>query len=130
MNKVPDRVTIEQRGQIRLSSSIVINLHVNYIPNSLLISEACKNSCSQILIGQIISGDLSSLAITSKYLGGTAYDFTMTIEFGRPYIGQFSIQVDLNRSDIGRFFGTIPIDPLTINITPSYLAALNENEAL
>lgn len=38
-NQVPSRVTIEQTGQVRLSTSIVLNLRVNYIPNSLLLSQ-------------------------------------------------------------------------------------------
>ena len=126
LNSVPNRVSIELRGQIRLSSSIVLNLHVNYIPNSLLISEECKNSCSQILTGSIISGDKSSLGITSKYLGGSAYDFIMTIEFGKPYIGEFKIVVDIDRARIGKFFGNIPIDSASLDIKPSYLAAVTD----
>ena len=86
-NSVPSRVSISQTGQVRLSTSIVLNLRVNYIPASLLISHDCEDSCSQILTGTILSGDTSSLGITSHFLAGTAYDFTMTIEFGRPYMG-------------------------------------------
>lgn len=127
-NAIPNTISIIQTGQVRLSTSIVLNLRVSYIPNSLLIATECKDSCSQILVGTVTSGDSSTLGITSKYLAGTAYDFTLTIEFGRPYIGQFTIKVDINRNSVGKYFGAIPINPITIVVNPTYLAAVEQSK--
>ena len=54
----------------------------------------------------------------------------MTIEFGKPYIGEFKIVVDIDRARIGKFFGNIPIDSTSLDIKPSYLAAVSEKEGL
>lgn len=50
-------MTFETVGQIRMSSSIVINVKLNYFPASLLEANDCANKCNQILEGKIIEGD-------------------------------------------------------------------------
>lgn len=125
-NQIPSRITIEQTGQIRKSTSIVINIKINYLPNSLMMSNDCNNKCNQIIIGQIISGDSSSISITSQYIAGTSYSFALTVDFGRPYIGEFKIKIDMNKSVTSKYFGPIPIDSLNIDVKPLYLAAVEE----
>ena len=125
---VPTAVTFQQVGQVRMPTSIVINVNVNYIPQSLLYSTECSNSCSQILSTTIISGDTGAQSVTSKYVAGSYYMFTITVEFGRPYMGEFELQVRIKNS-LTQFFGGISISsPLVISVNPSYLAAVGEKD--
>lgn len=71
-------MTFETVGQIRMSSSIVINVKLNYFPASLLEANDCANKCNQILEGKIIEGD-NAVSIVSEYVLGTSYIFTVTI---------------------------------------------------
>ena len=105
----------------------MINVKINYLPNSLMMSADCNNKCNQIIIGQIISGDKSAISITSQYVAGTSYSFSLTVDFGRPYIGEFNIKVDLNKSLTSKYFGPIPIDSLNIDVKPLYLASVGGN---
>ncbi len=107
----PEKLRLTQIGQIRRSTSVVINLRLNYLPNSLIQSQDCANKCNQILVGTISSGDRSSVSITSEYLAGTRYLFTMTIEFGRTYIAKFTLNVNV-RSSLQKYFGGIGVEPL------------------
>jgi len=75
-----------------------------------------------------VSGDKSWLSITSQYLAGTSYIFTVTIEFGKPYIAAFTLKLAIN-SDMVKYFGSIPIENYDIAVQPAFLSALNEREA-
>lgn len=112
-------------GQIRRSSSVVINVRLNFLPAALLQSNDCNNRCNQILAVNITSGDRSSISISSEYLSGTNYIFVITIEFGRPYIGRFALNVNVN-SALTRYFGGISIQPLDLTVEPSFLAAVQD----
>ena len=125
-NTLPTSVNIIQTGVVRLGTSIVLNLRINYIPKSLLLGTECQNNCKQLLVGTITSGDTGSLAITSSYLAGTSYDFTMTIGFGRSYIGQFSIDVKFSPNAV-RYFGAISIAAATFTVNPAYLASVESS---
>lgn len=107
----PERVKLTQIGQIRQSTRVVINLKLNYLPNSLIQSQDCANKCNQILVGTITGGDRSSVSITSEYLSGTRYFFSMTIEFGRSYMAKFTLNINVN-SSLQKYFGGIGVEPL------------------
>lgn len=104
---------------------MVINLKLNYLPSSLLQSAECSDKCNQILNGVIISGDQNAVSITSEYIPGTRYIFSLTIEFGRPYIAKFRLSVRVNNS-VSKFFGGIGVQPLEINVEPSYLMSIQD----
>ncbi len=110
----PDRIEISQIGQIRRSTSVVVNIKINYLPESLIQAQECSNKCSQLLTGAIISGD-NALSITSEYLPGTRYMFTMTIEFGRSYMAQFKLKISINNSVL-KYFGGASISPLECSV--------------
>lgn len=110
-------------GQIRKSTSVTINVKINYMPSALLQSQECANKCSQILTGSITEGDRSSISITSEYLGGTKYIFTVTIEFGRPYIARFKLQIGI-ANNLLKYFGGLSAQPLEVTVEPSYLSAI------
>ncbi len=112
-------------GQIRKTSSVVINLKMNYLPQELSSSSDCANKCNQILVGSITNGDKSAISITSQYLAGTTYIFTVTVEFGKPYIAAFNLRVGIS-PDLLKYFGAIPIESYEIAIQPSYLSAVSD----
>lgn len=116
-------------GQIRKSSSVIINMKVNYIPPELSASTDCANKCNNIVVGTITSGDKSAISITSQYLAGTSYIFTITVEFGKPYIAAFTLHVGIN-PDLMKYFGAIPVESYDIAIQPSYLSSVVDSEAL
>lgn len=53
MNFRPNNVEMQLLGQVRKSSSISLNIRLNYMPESLLTSPDCSNKCNQVLTGQI-----------------------------------------------------------------------------
>lgn len=107
----PDKITFTQIGQIRKSTSIVLNLQLNYVPANLMASQDCSNKCNQILVGTIVDGDKSSISITSELLTATKNIFTMTIEFGRPYIAKFKISIAINPT-MTKYFTAYPVQPI------------------
>lgn len=84
------------------------------------------NKCGQVLTASIIEGDRSAISITSEYLGGTRYIFTVVVEFGRPYIAKFKLSVGVN-SSVSKYFGGIPVQGLDISVEPSYLMAVSQS---
>lgn len=124
----PDRVTLQRTGEIRKSTSIVLNIKLNYLPSSLLFSGDCANNCNQVLKASLVSGDRSAISIVSAFVVGTKYSFTVTVDFGRPYIGEFSISIGIDQSLVPKYFGSIPTDTLEFDVKPSYLAALRESD--
>ena len=59
------------------------------MPKTLIQSADCNNKCFNVLIGQIVSGDQSATSITSQYIPGSTYTFSVTVEFGKEYMGEF-----------------------------------------
>ncbi len=70
---------------------MVINIKIDYLPKNLLQSSDCNDRCSNVLDGQITGGDKNAVSIKSSYISGSIYTFSFEIEFGRPYIGQFTL---------------------------------------
>ena len=82
---------MRQTGQIRYSSKMVININLDYLPRRLIQSSDCNDRCSNVLDGKLTSGDMQAVSIKSSYLAGTTYSFSIEIEFGRSYIGKFTL---------------------------------------
>jgi cysteine-rich repeat protein len=126
---VPNQVAFQTMGQIRMSSSVVINLKLNYLPSELLASSDCSNQCNQFLTGAITSGDTSSISITSQYLPGSNYLFIVTVQFGKPLIAPFNLNVGINKNFM-KYFGSIPVQACNVAIQPSQLSAVSDVDTL
>lgn len=112
---LPTQLTILQTGQIRYSSKIVVNLKIDYLPKRLLQSSDCTDRCSNVLDGRIVSGDSKAVSIRSYFLAGTSFSFTMEIEFGRSYIGAFTLEVQISQVIATKYYGNIDTSqPLTV----------------
>lgn len=122
----PNSITITTVGQIRKSSSIVLNVKLNYFPDSLLESKECSNKCNQVLVGKVIQGDIP-VSITSEYIPGTSYTFALFLEFGRSYMGSFKLSVSVSNQYL-KYFGSIPVNNLEVDIQPSYLLAVADKD--
>ena len=70
---------------------MIVNIKLDYMPKELLQSPDCNDRCSNFLDGQLIGGDTKAISIKSSYLAGTSYSFSVEIEFGRTYIGSFTL---------------------------------------
>ena len=68
-------------------TSIILGVKLDYMPEKLFESAECANQCRNILVGQIIDGDKSAISITSNYVPGTTFSFSVHVEFGRSTFG-------------------------------------------
>lgn len=122
-------MTIIQTGQIRYSSKIIVNVKLDYLPADLLQSDACNDRCSNILDGQVTAGDTKTVSIRSSYLAGTSYTFSVEIEFGRMYIGIFTLVVKVNPVIAQKYFTNVGTDnALTIEVNPAYLSLVGPKD--
>lgn len=60
-----------------------------------------------MIIANIISGDTGALSVKSRFIPGSSYSFSVEIDFGRSYIGQFSVELKINPAVGNKFFGTV-----------------------
>ena len=126
----PSEVTLSESGQIRLPTSIILNIKINYIAKELLQSFDCNNECENVLLGEIVSGDRSSTSIKSSYIAGSSFLFSVEVEFGRNYIGSFTIRIKINPKIAIKYYGGIfPGQTIEINVNPAYLSQ-SENDEL
>ena len=124
-------VTITQSGQIRMPTSIILNIRLDYLPKKLISSTDCADKCRNILVGNITSGDTGATSITSHYIPGTSFSFSVEVEFDRPYIGEFTIMISIDRAIGLKYFSPISTaNSLTIDVKPSFLAAVNLDDTL
>jgi hypothetical protein len=101
------------------------------MPKTLLQSADCKNKCLNILIGEIVRGDSNVLSITSEYIPGSSYSFSMEIEFGRNYIGEFEIQVKIDPAIGRKYFGNVSANQMiNITVNPAFLSEIDNRDAL
>ena len=75
----PQQITIIQTGQIRYSTKMIVNIKLDYMPKELLQSPDCNDRCSNVLDGELVSGDTKAVSIKSSYLAGTSYSFSVEI---------------------------------------------------
>jgi hypothetical protein len=65
-------------------------MKIDYLPSELIQSSDCLDACSNVINGEIVKGD-EAISIRSSYIAGTSYSFSIEIEFGRSYIGIFTL---------------------------------------
>lgn len=122
----PASVTIIQTGQVRYATKIVINLKVDYLPPALLQSLDCRDRCSGVLTSKL-TGETAA-RVKSSFLSGTNFAFTMEIEFDRPYIARFNVEIGISPS-VASYFGAVSIsNKLNIEINPAFLAKIDSSE--
>ena len=120
-----NHVTISLTGQIRKPTSIILNVRLDYVPKTLLKSADCSNKCFNVLVGEIISGDKSATSVVSQYLPGTSYSFSVEVEFDKPYFGEFTIKISVDRAIGLKYFSPISTaNPLEVDVKPSYLTVV------
>lgn len=103
----PGQVTLSQSGQIRMPTCMILNIRLDYLPQSLIQSADCNNKCFNVLVGEITDGDDGATSITSEYLPGSTYSFSVKIEFGRQYFGKFTIRISIDRAIGQKYFGQV-----------------------
>ena len=105
----------------------MINVKVDYLPPELLQSKDCNDRCHGVLDIKVIEG-MSVLNVRSMYLAGTSYDFTVTLEFGKPLISKFVVEVKINERIGEKYFRNLDTSsPLVIEIDPALLLAVEDN---
>lgn len=111
-----------------MPTSIILNVKLDYLPNKLISSVDCQNQCQNVIVGKLLSGDTSATSITSHYLSGTNYSFTVEVEYGRSYIGRFEIEISIDRVIGLKYFTPIKTsNTLIVDVIPSYLAAVSDS---
>lgn len=124
---LPLSVTLLQTGQIRYQTKIVLNIKIDYFPQELLQSEECNDRCSGVIQAELISGDTGAISINSKYLPSSSYSFSVEIDFGRSYIGEFTAELKINPA-LSKFFKNVSIDEiLTIDVKPVFLSRADDD---
>lgn len=93
----PKKVTLSMLGQIRYSSKVVINIKIDVLPKALLQSKDCNDRCSGVINANVLSGDQPT-SVRSSYISGSRYTFSVELEFGKPYINKFKVEIKVNPS--------------------------------
>jgi hypothetical protein len=127
-----DYLTITQTGQVRQPTSILLNVKLDYLPQNLLYSADCHNQCQNVVVGNIVDGDTGATSITSQYLPGTSFSFSVTVEFGRTYIGPFTIEVGIDRAVSQKYFGSVSTiaSTLVVDVNPAFLSLVSDDDSL
>jgi hypothetical protein len=121
---LPSSLIFTQSGQTHLTNKIVLNVRVNYLPQSLIKSATdCKNGCDLVLDVKITKGFSSVLSIKSSYIPGSTYSFSIEMDFGREPIGLFTVQVGLQSGIALKYFSGIDTtNTLSIDVNPAILS--------
>ena len=81
-----------------------------------------------MLIGEIVSGDKSSIGIKSSYIAGSSFLFSVEVEFGRNYIGAFNIRIKIDPKIALKYYGGIfPTQTIEISVNPAYLSTSQDD---
>ena len=77
--------------------------------------------------GRITAGDREIVSIKSNYLPGSSYSFAMEVDFGRTYIGQFTLEVTLNPEIATQYYPGIGTSSFVIVVNPAILSKVFDN---
>ena len=126
----PSQVSFQMLGQIRYSTKVVLNIKIDYLPKQLMQSSDCNDRCSQVLVASVLSGD-SPTSIRSSYVSGSRYTFSVELEFGKPYVSRFRVEIKVNPS-LSRYFQAVSIgNTFVTEVNPSQLTlAVVDNNRL
>jgi hypothetical protein len=121
---LPPALIFTQSGQTHLTNRIVLNVRLNYLPQSLIKSaKDCKNGCDSVLDVKIIKGFSSVVSIKSSYIPGTTYSFSIEMDFGREPIGLFTAQIGIQSGIALKYFSGIDTTKtLSIDVNPAILS--------
>jgi hypothetical protein len=117
-------------GQIRYCSKVVLNIKIDYLPRTLLQSRDCNDRCSQVLVANVLNGDQPT-SVRSSYISSSRYTFSVELEFGKPYISKFKVEIKINPS-LNNYFNPVSIgNTFTVDVNPSQLTlALRDQNVL
>lgn len=109
-------------GQVRTFGNIYANVRINYLPTNL-----SQNNCSRcndnILLVNLTSRPITQPKITTSYIKGTSYTFSVRFEFPGEPISEFSATVQINPALGNTFFQGVDISQvITINVNPAVMA--------
>ena len=99
---------------------------MDYLPLKLIQSNECNNGCQGVLVAKLTGGETSA-RIKSTYLSGTRYAFTIEMEFDRPYIAKFNVEISINPSLTNYFTGVNISNNLNVEINPAFLSVASNN---
>ena len=83
-----------------------------------------------MLDGKLTAGDTQTLSITSKFLPGTTFSFSVEIEFGRPYMGLFTLEITVNPTIANKYFINVAPSTLTVEVNPALLSRIDKEDKL
>lgn len=109
---------------------ILLNVMVNYLPTNLTTNiKECNQSCDKILLVKLIDGQRTFLSISSNYIKGSSYSFSIEIDFGREPISQFTAEISINSQVKERYFSGIDISTtLNVKVNPAFLALVHSKK--
>jgi cysteine-rich repeat protein len=125
----PGHVSLTQSGQVRLTHAIVINVRLDYLPQSLIQSIDCNDKCKNVLVGEIIDGDKGATSIISEYLAGSSYTFSVKVDFGRSFMGKFTVRVTVDPAIGKKYFGSVSSShSIEIDVNPAFLSRVDDDD--
>lgn len=128
---MPSALSFSSSGQSHQWGKIILNVRVNYLPDALIQSSDCANSCKNILSVKIVSGDSSAVSIQVSYIPTSSYSFSVVIDYQKEPIGLFTAQIGINPSLVSKYFNGINTSSqLTVNVNPSFLAVATTGDSL
>ena len=86
-----------------------------------------------MLDGKIVSGDAQAVSITSYFLAGTSFSFSMEIEYRRSYIGAFTLEVKVSPTIVNKYYTPLAVgtsQPLTVQVNPALLSKAEDPDIL
>lgn len=128
----PAALTFTSTGQSHTWGKVIVNVKVNYLPQSLIVNaNDCKFNCNNVLLVKIISGDGSANSITSSYIPNSAYSFSVEVNFGKEPFGIFTAQISLNPAIAAKYFvGVNTSATLNVNVNPAAFSLSAEEDHL
>lgn len=120
----PAAIAFENKGQTRLTGKVVLNINVNYLPLSLINSvNDCSNGCGNVLAVQVTGGNGVAPKITSRYIPGTSFLFSVEIDFSKEPVPQFSAKFSVNQALRTQYFSGVDVSPsFTVDVNPAFLS--------
>jgi len=124
-NNRPTSIMIYPTGQTHTTGKIITNVRVSWLPTNLS-SSGCKN-CLDVTV---TSGSIMP-KITTKYIQGTSYSFSIQFDFVREPITDFDYRVRINQALQKQYFQGIDISYVAmVSVTPSLLAIDDPTDTL
>lgn len=124
----PSRITFSMVGQVRFQTRVVLNIKIDFLPRALLQSADCNDRCSQVLQANVVDGEKPT-SVRSSFVSGSRYSFSVELEFGRPYMGRFRVEIKVNPA-LSRYFQNVGItNTFVVDVNPSQLTLARREDA-